>query len=143
MDISKAPVAILILLGGLLFYRMEYPLSSIATDITSKDWDSVVQSNAPGGRPSLVFFSTTECGYCRKMESTVFSRDDVKEELKQHYTFYTVDLSSETEEIHDEAVRHGINYVPVLITYDKFGRETGRASYMDARQMMAFLRAGE
>jgi thioredoxin-related protein len=143
MDSSKVVVAILIALGGMLFYRMQYPLSSMAKDITDSDWDQVVQNNPVQGRPSLVFFSTTSCGYCSAMESKVFSRDDVKDELKQHYTFYTVDLSSETEEIHDEAVKHGVNYVPVLIRYDAFGRETGRASYMDAQRTMEFLNAGE
>jgi thioredoxin-related protein len=143
MDSSKVVIAVLIVLGGLLFYRMQHPLASMAKDITDSDWDSVVQGNHVAGRPSLVFFSTTSCGYCRAMESKVFSRDDIKAELKQHYAFYTVDLSSQTQEIHDEAVKHGINYVPVLIRYDAFGRETGRASYMDASQTMDFLTAGE
>ncbi len=143
MDSAKVVVAILVLLGGMLFYRMQYPLSSMAKDITSSDWDQVVQNNAAPGRPSLVFFSTTSCGYCRAMESKVFSRDDVKQELKEHYRFYTVDLSSEDEATHDQAVKHGVNYVPVLIRYDAFGRETGRASYMDAQRTMEFLTAGE
>jgi thioredoxin-related protein len=115
----------------------------MAKDITDKDWDSVVQDNPAPGKPSLIFFSTTSCGYCRAMESKVFSRDDVKAELKQHYTFYTVDLSSETEDVHDEAEKHGIHYVPVLIRYDAFGRETGRASYMTPSETMDFLTAGE
>ena len=143
MDSSKVVVGILVVLGGMLFYRMQYPLSSMAKDITDKDWDEVVQNNPVQGRPSLVFFSTTSCGYCRAMESKVFSRDVVKAELKQHYAFYTVDLSSETEEIHDRAVRHGINYVPILIRYDAFGRENGRASYMGPSEMMDFLVGGE
>jgi len=142
MDFSKAAVAVLIVLGGLIFYRMQHPLAGMAKDITSSDWDSVVQDNHVAGRPSLVFFSTSSCGYCRKMEADVFSRDDVKAELK-HYAFYTVDLSSETEEIHDQAARHGINYVPVLIRYDAFGRENGRASYMGPSEMMEFLVGGE
>jgi thioredoxin-related protein len=143
MDFSKAAVAVLIVLGGLIFYRMQHPLASMAKDITSSDWDQVVQDNHVAGRPSLVFFSTSSCGYCRAMEDKVFSRDDVKAELKQHYAFYTVDLSSETEEIHDRAVRHGINYVPILIRYDAFGRENGRASYMGPSEMMDFLVGGE
>jgi thioredoxin-related protein len=143
MDIPKAGVAVLVVLGVLMFYRMQHPLSSMAKDITSSDWDKVVQDNHVAGRPSLVFFSTTSCGYCRKMEADVFSRDDVKAELKDHYAFYTVDLSSENEEIHDQAEKHGINYVPVLIRYDAFGRETGRASYMGPREMMEFLTGGE
>ncbi len=142
MDISKAPVAILIVLVGVLFYRMHHPLASLATDITDSNWDDVVQSNHVAGRPSLVLFTTSSCGYCRALESKVLSRDDVKAELK-HYAVYSVDLSSETEEIHDQAVKHGVNYVPVLIRYDAFGRETGRASYMDASAMMDFLTAGE
>jgi thioredoxin-related protein len=143
MDSSKVVVAVLVVLGGLLFYRMQHPLSGMAKDITDKDWDTVVQDNPAPGKLSLVFFSTTSCGYCRAMESKVFSRDDIKAELKQHYTFYTVDLSSENEEIHDEAMKHDINYVPVLIRYDAFGRETGRASYMSPSQTMDFLNAGE
>jgi thioredoxin-related protein len=143
MDIPKAGVAVLVVLAVLMFYRMQHPLSSMAKDITDSDWDRVVQDNHVAGRPSVVFFSTSSCGYCRAMESKVFSRDDVKAELKQHYAFYTVDLSSETEEIHDQAVRHGINYVPVLIRYDAFGRETGRASYMGPSETMDFLTSGE
>ena len=143
MDIPKFAVAILIVLGGLLFYRMEHPLAAIATDITNQDWDSVVQDNHVAGRPSLVLFTTSSCGYCRALESKVLSRDDVRAELKQHYAVYNVDLSSETEEIHDQATKHGINYVPVLIRYDAFGRETARASYMGPSEMMDFLAAGE
>jgi thioredoxin-related protein len=138
----KGAVAILVVLGGLMLYRMQHPLNAIAADITSSDWDKVVQENHVSGRPSLVIFTTTNCGYCRAMESKVFSRDDVRAELK-HYAVYSVDLSSETEEIHDQACSHGVNYVPVLIRYDAFGRETGRASYMNADQTMAFLTSGE
>ncbi len=138
----KGAVAILVVLGGLMLYRMQHPLLAIASDITSSDWDQVVQENHVAGRPSLVIFTTTSCGYCRAMESKVFSRDDVRAELK-HYAVYNVDLSAETEEIHDQAERHGIRCVPTLIRYDAFGRETGRASYMNADQTMEFLASGE
>jgi thioredoxin-related protein len=122
---------------------MHHQLVSFATDITDSDWNQVLEKNDNGGKPELVLFATTYCPVCTRLENNVLSRPDVRDELKSHYVFYTVDLSSETQEIHDRTEKLGIPYVPVMIRYDAFGRETARASYMDADEMIDWLKAGE
>jgi thioredoxin-related protein len=122
---------------------MQHPLASFATDITNSDWSDAIAKSREAGKPALVLFSTTSCPYCRRLESDVLTRDDVKAELKAHYMFYTVDLSCMTQDVADHASRLGINGVPLMIRYDASGRETARANFMDAKSMMEWLEDGE
>ena len=57
-------------------------------------WDDGLRTAASKKRPVLVDVYTDWCGYCRKMEREVYSRDDVREYLSQR--FVTVKVNAES-----------------------------------------------
>jgi thioredoxin-related protein len=57
------------------------------------NWNQGVSEAALTGRPILVDVYTDWCGWCRRMDRDVYSRDDVREYLAGH--FITVKLNAE------------------------------------------------
>ena len=139
----RAAAVIVLILGAALFYRVQHPSTVFAADGIDPDWDAVAQRTRDAGQPAVVLFTANWCSYCRALHSQVLSRSDVQAELQGHYTFYTVDLSNPSPQVLQHEARFGVNGIPLLIRYDADGKETSRANFLTADQMMAWLKAGE
>jgi thiol:disulfide interchange protein len=140
---TKGVVAVLIVLAGMLFYRMQFPATTFAADGVDPDWDAAVQRSHDSGQPTVVLFTAKWCPYCRMLESSVLPQSDVQSELQGHFNFYTVDMTNPTEEARDHARKLHVGGYPCLVRFDPNGQETGRNYYMDAQSMMNWLKAGE
>jgi thioredoxin len=137
----KAMVGVLLVLGGLLFYRMHHPSTTFAADGLDPDWDAAVDRSH--GEPTVVLFTAGWCPACRALHGNVLSRSDVQAELQNHYYFYTVDLTNPSPQVQEHARKFGVRYIPLMIRYDPNGKETDRTNYMNPEQMVAWLKAGE
>jgi thiol:disulfide interchange protein DsbD len=141
-DFSFKNTAILLLIGGVFFYRMQTP-TTFAADGTDADWDAAVQSSKDSGQPTVILFTAHWCPSCQALHANVLSRSDVQYELSSHYNYYTVDLTSPSPEVQAHARKLGVYGIPCLIRYDINQQETDRTHGMDAQQMIAWLKAGE
>jgi thiol:disulfide interchange protein DsbD len=139
----KAMVGVLLVLGGLMFYRMHYPPTTFAADGLDPDWDAAAHYSHDVGKPTVVLFTAGWCPACRALHGNVLSRSDVQEELENHYCVYTVDLTNPSPQVQEHARKCGVRYIPLLIRYDAEGKETDRKNYLNPEQMIAWLKAGE
>jgi thiol:disulfide interchange protein len=139
----KAVVGILVVLCGLMFYRLHHPATTFAADGADPDWDAAAHYSHDAGQPTVVLFTAGWCPACRALHANVLSRSDVEQELQNHYSFYAVDLTNPSRGAQIHAQKCGVRYIPLLIRYDANGKETDRTNYMDADSLMAWLKAGE
>jgi thiol:disulfide interchange protein len=139
----KAVAAVLLVLCGVLFYRMRHPATIFAADGMDSNWDAAVQRSRHSGQPTVVLFTANWCPACRALHGNVLSRSDVQEELQSHYNFYAVDLSNPTPRVQAHARKLGVEYIPLMIRYDVNGKETDRTNYREPTAMIAWLKAGE
>jgi thiol:disulfide interchange protein len=89
-----------------------------------------------------VLFSAGWCPACRSLHADVLPDPGVQEELR-HYNFYSVDLTNPTRAAQIHSHQCGVQYIPLLIRYDAQGKETGRTNYINADELVAWLKAGE
>jgi thiol:disulfide interchange protein len=138
---TKAAVGILAVLVIVAFYRLTNPSTAFAADGVDAQWDAAAKRCENSGRPTVVVFTADWCGWCRKLEGEVLPRSAVQDEL-QHYNFYIFDLSNPSQAKAMHAHSLGVSGMPTVIRYDKDGHETGRTHYMDADQLIDWLKAG-
>jgi thiol:disulfide interchange protein DsbD len=136
-------IAIVVLIAGLLFYRMWHPSTTFAADGIDPSWDMAVHQSHDAGLPTVVLFTADWCPACRSLHANVLSRNDVRQELNGHYYLYTVNLTSPSASVQAHAQRCGVHAIPLLIRYDTDGRETDRTNYLTPDDMIAWLKAGE
>ena len=139
----KVAAAILVVLCGLMFYRMLHPATTFAADGIDPDWDAAVQHSRDFFRPTVVLFTANWCPACRALHGNVLSRGDVQAELQSHYSLYTVDLTNPSPRVQAHAQKFKVDYIPLMIRFDADGKETDRTNYMGPEQMIAWLKAGE
>jgi thiol:disulfide interchange protein len=139
---SKAFISILLVLVGLLYYRSEHPSTTFAADGVDADWDAAASRAQDLHEPSVVLFSAGWCPACRSLHADVLPDPGVQEELR-HYNFYSVDLTNPTRAAQIHSHQCGVQYIPLLIRYDAQGKETGRTNYINADELVAWLKAGE
>jgi len=71
------------------------PAAGAATgEVQWTRWDAGLKSASASNRPILVDVYTDWCGWCRRMDRDVYSRDDVRQYLSRH--FVTVRLNAES-----------------------------------------------
>lgn len=133
-------IGILLAMG---VYRIFNPLTKFAPDPADAAWSQAVQLSRDSGKPALVLFSANWCPTCQSLSQNVLTRDDIMQELDDHYVFYVVDLTDPTPAVAARSRKFGVHYIPQLIRYDKDGNETARANFMDADQLIQWLKAGE
>jgi thiol:disulfide interchange protein len=139
----KATMAILIVLCVAAVYRIFNPSTTFAADGVDPNWDAAARRYHANGHPTLVIFTANWCPACQALHGNVLSRDDVQNEIENHFNYYAVDLSSPSERVQAHSSRLGVRYIPQLIRYDANGQETARANYMEGDELLAWLKAGE
>jgi thiol:disulfide interchange protein len=142
LDFNGKTLVILAIIGGLLFCWMEYP-TTFAKDGNDCDWDAAVQRSQDSGQPTVVLFTANWCPSCQELHAEVLSRDDVREELAQHYNFYTVDLTDPSPRLQAHAKAFGVSAIPTMIRFNAKQLETSRRHGMDPQQMIEWLKDGE
>jgi len=139
----KTALVVLVVLGGLLFYRMQHPSTTFAADGIDPNWDATAARCHDRGMPAVVLFTAEWCPTCRALHADVLSRSEVQDELQRHYSFYTVDLTNPTRQAQARARKFGVSGIPLMIRYDADGKETDRVNYLGPEQMINWLKAGE
>jgi thiol:disulfide interchange protein len=139
----KALIGALVLLGGIAFYRFEHPRTAFVPDGGDAGWDDTARMCRESNQPAVVLFTANWCPVCQALHNDVLSREDVIDELDHHYCFYVVDLTDPPPGVRDRARRFKVDAVPTMIRYDAKGQEVDRVNYLNAGQLLAWLRAGE
>jgi thioredoxin-related protein len=67
-----------------------------AGDVQWTRWDAGLKTAAERNRPVLVDVYTDWCGWCRRMDHDVYSRDDVRRYLSQHFVMVRLNAESPT-----------------------------------------------
>ena len=80
----KAAVTLLVVIVGLIIYRMYFPPTTFAADGIDPDWDAAVQRSHDASQPMVVLFTADWCPGCRMLHGNILSRSDVQEELRSH-----------------------------------------------------------
>ena len=139
----KAAVAILVVLGAAICYRMFNPSTTFAADGIDASWDAAAKYSHDASRPAVVVFTAQWCPTCRMLHGNVLSRGNIRAELQEHYSIHTVDLTDPSPQARELAHKFGATAIPLMIRYDSDGKETARCHYLNPVQMMAWLKAGE
>ena len=131
---------VLVLVGGYVALKWHTPF---VADGMGGTWDAAVQRSRTAHRPSLVVFTADWCPGCQALYSDVLSRGDVIDEIDNHYTMTTVDMTRPSHAAGARSSKYGVRGIPTLIRFDAEGNETARMHYLPPEQMLAWLRAGE
>jgi thiol:disulfide interchange protein DsbD len=145
MEIDRSKFITLALLALLAFfiYRHLHPSATLAADGAGDNWDAAVADARSAHRPVVVLFTAGWCPACQALHVNTLSRDEIRNELRDHYTFCRVDLTNPPPTIRARAEKYGVHAIPTLIRFDVSGQETARAHYLAPAEMLRWLRAGE
>lgn len=95
-------------------------------------------------KPVFIDFSTEWCGWCRKLEKDVFSREDVAQAMA---AFVCLHVDAEKGEGVELAKRYGAHGFPTLVVVDAAGDEVDRiVGYLPPEKYLAEIariRSGE
>jgi len=96
--------------GGVSFAGRDLPVSQLHAQIRSS------------GRPGLLYFTTSWCGFCRLLESETLSRPEVA----AHVAGYTnVAYNADGGVGRELATKYGITGFPTIVRIDASGNRTG------------------
>src|SRR5947207_7468946 len=74
------------------------PAAGAATgEVQWARWDTGLKSASASNRPILVDVYTDWCGWCKRMDRDVYSRDDVRAYLNQHFILVRLNAESADE----------------------------------------------
>jgi thiol:disulfide interchange protein len=129
-------------LVGIMLVGWRYfgPKHALANGGWVFDWDQAVQQSKQTGKPALVLFTADWCPSCREFESEVLSDKQVQQYLRDNYTQVVVDVTDRTGPNTARATEFGVRSVPMLILYDKSGKERARSNGMMADDLIAWLK---
>ena len=92
-------------------------------------------ASGPAGKPSLLVFGATWCGWCKKLNRSL--SDSAVRRALADYELRHVDIDREPR----LARQHGVRSVPVLVKLDEDGRTIkSHTGYMKPAQLVAWLR---
>lgn len=93
--------------------------------IVWRDYEMGAHLSETTGRPALIFFTTSWCPYCRKVDENVWTDPEIIETVAEDYIPVRVDLDEHPE----LGKRHNVKAVPRIIVYDfRDGEEDLRIS---------------
>lgn len=88
------------------------------------------------GKPMVVFFFTTWCGYCKKMDRETWKDPAVIDEISRNFIAARVDV----ERAGELSAPFGIETYPTIVMLDGGGREVTRAvGYRTPRELLRWL----
>lgn len=99
------------------------PAAGIVFEPGTPAWAEVLAKAKAASKPAFVDFSTTWCGWCRRLEKDTFSQASVGEVMKG---FVNVQLDAEKGEGPDLAKRYGVRGFPTMLVVDAAGDEVDR-----------------
>jgi thiol:disulfide interchange protein len=132
----------LMLIAGVAAYKYLHPSTTFAADGDAR-WNAAVERSRTWHTPALVLFTADWCPACQALHSEVLSRSEIQDEIANHYTMLTVDLTDHTRSATARAQKFGVSGIPTLIRFDAEGREVSRTHYTPPEKMLAWLREGE
>jgi protein disulfide-isomerase len=111
--------------------------------VNASDWSTdykaaLVQAKAQHKDVLLDFTGSDWCGYCKLLDSEVFSKTSFQDYADKHYILVTVDFPHD-KQLSDEVKSHNqdlsqkfqINGFPTLVVLDENGKELGRTTGYD------------
>jgi thioredoxin-related protein len=100
-------------------------------------YDAAREQKPPADKKMFIYFSSANCGYCRKLEKEVFSRDPIADYINTHYTPVRVDIDRNRK----LAVQFGIQGVPDLRFITENGEPIARwPGYIEAPHLLNMLK---
>ncbi len=107
------------------------------TKIRWMGYDAAREQQPPVDKKLFIYFSSVNCGYCRKMEKEVFSRDDIADYINANYTPVQVDIDRNRK----LAMQFGVQGVPDLRFLTPQGEAIARwPGYTEAKHLLAMLK---
>ncbi|MCU0834136.1 MAG: thioredoxin fold domain-containing protein [Chromatiaceae bacterium] len=97
--------------------------------------DDLAAAGAAGKAGLVVYFGQRRCAYCHKLMDVNFALEDIVEYTRRNFDLVPIDiwgvaevtdLDGEVLTERDYALKHGTNFTPSLIFYDREGREALR-----------------
>ena len=95
------PIALILVLAGVVYAFVAGPSNPTETTSTEEglkwySWEEAVAASKKDGKKVMVDVYTDWCGWCKRMDKTTFSNDEVSAYLAKN--FYAVKLDAEQKE---------------------------------------------
>jgi thioredoxin-related protein len=112
------------------------PIEYRSERLAWSEFGSGLEKAGAEGKPMVVFFFTTWCGYCKKMDRETWKDPAVIDEMSRNFIASRVDV----ERSEQLAVPFGIETYPTIVMLDGGGREISRAvGYRTPRELLRWL----
>jgi thiol:disulfide interchange protein len=112
------------------------PLERRAERLVWSEFGNGLERAGAEGKPMVVFFFTTWCGYCKKMDRETWKDPAVVDEMSRSFIAARVDVERSME----LAAPYGIETYPTVVMLDGGGREISRAvGYRTPRELLRWL----
>ncbi len=112
------------------------PIVRRAERLAWSEFGSGLERAGAEGKPMVVFFFTTWCGYCRKMDRETWNDPAVIDEMSKNFIAARVDV----ERSQELAAPYAIETYPTIVMLDDAGREISRAvGYRTPRELLQWL----
>src|SRR5436190_18374367 len=92
------------------------------TGFQNLSYEKAIEAAKKEKKIVMVDFSTSWCGFCKKLDAETFSNDKVKTFLKEKTIAIKVDGDKEKDLVR----KYGIRGYPTLVFVDSEGKEVGR-----------------
>lgn len=126
-----------VVLSGILFTAACVSQSSASATIDWYGYEKGFSTGKAKGKKILIYFRSSQCTYCKKMEEETFSDADVAGYMSKHFTPVKVDLNNDRK----VAVEYRISAVPNIIFMSEEGEPiSGLPGYVPADDMMHILK---
>ncbi|THB78127.1 MAG: thioredoxin family protein [Desulfobacteraceae bacterium] len=133
----KYQLFFLMLISSVVAFCLAVPVSSQASTIDWKGYDTGMTDAQDEGKKVLIHFRTDWCTYCRKMDATTFKDEDVVTYLNDNFVPILVDGDKEKK----VATKFGIKGYPTnWFLTEEVERISSLPGYVDAKRFLLILK---